>query len=162
MSSWTVFVPELEGGALRNGTLELRESAYDHVTGRGESQERFRVYRLCKCEKCSGVGKVRRVETGAGLTLVRVFTAERCDECRGEGRVLDLVATSGNAEGVGTAIIQLAREGEFDECPLGVLDTEGDTHQKWLVSPWLPSPRNVSDAGKVLAQQRWKGERDGT
>jgi hypothetical protein len=86
----------------------------------------------------------------------------RCGECRGEGRVKELVATAGDAAGVGNALIHNAREGKFAECPIGILDTEGETHQKWLVSPWLPSPRNVSDAGRTLAGKRWqKGERSG-
>jgi hypothetical protein len=131
--------------ALRNTAYELDERAHDHLTGRGDPQQRFRVYRLCVCEACEGLGKL--AET-------------RCPECRGEGRVLDLVATAGNAEGVGTAIIQLAREGELAECPLGVLDTEGEVGAKWLVSPWLPSPRNVHDAAVTLGKQpKRKGER---
>ncbi|HEY1309261.1 MAG TPA: hypothetical protein VGF24_37235 [Vicinamibacterales bacterium] len=58
------------------------------------------------------------------------------------------------------AICTLAREGEFDECPIGLLDTQGETGKKWLILPWLPSARNVSDAARLLAKS--KGEKDGT
>ncbi len=59
------------------------------------------------------------------------------------------------------AIVTLGVEGELEECPLGVLDTQAEPGQrKWIVSPWLPSPRNVSDAGRVLAKSKaTKGER---
>lgn len=77
----------------------------------------------------------------------------RCPECRGEGRVFDLVATAANPQGVGVAICQNAEEGMFEECPLGILEDGG----AWLVKPWLPSPRNVADAARVLAKS--KGEK---
>ena len=142
---------------LRNAEPQLvSEAAYDSMTGAGDPQERFRVYRLCECETCEGTG--HELDPGRGESATK-----RCSECRGEGKVKQLVATAGNAEGVGTAIIQNAREGAFAECPIGILDTEGETHQKWLVSPWLPSARNISDAGRTLAQARHqKGERSGT
>lgn len=136
--------------ALRNATLELSETAYDHLTGRGDPQQRYRVYRLCECPMCLGAGKIASA----------VVEGLRCPECRGEGRVLDLVATSGNPEGVGQSIIQNALEGVFLECPLGILDTEGEKNQKWLVSPWLPSPRNISDAGRVLGQRSAQARRE--
>jgi hypothetical protein len=54
---------------------------------------------------------------------------------------------------LGVAIVALAAEHEFDDCPIGILEDGGG----WLVKPWLPSPRNVSDAAKLLAKS--KGER---
>lgn len=139
---------------LRDATAVSGE-VYDHLTGRSDPQQRFRLYRLCQCEPCGGTGKVM---IPVGPTIVG-----RCGECRGEGKTLDLVATAGNAEAVGTAIISLAREGEFSECPVGILDTEGEPNQKWLISPWLPSPRNISDAGRTLAGARYrKGESSGS
>ena len=51
------------------------------------------------------------------------------------------------------AIVTLGQEGEFDECPIGILDTTGETGRKWLVSPWLPSPRNVRDAARVMGRR---------
>ncbi len=104
-------------------------------------EPRFALYRLCPCGACSGSGKHEDV---------------RCPECRGEGRQKQLVAECETDKAVGVAIVTLGREGEFHECPFGLLDREGETNQKWLVSPWLPSPRNISDAGKVLASKRWK------
>lgn len=139
----------------RNVTaVEVTRETMDCLTGRGDPQQRFRIYRLCLCSECHGAGKTMK-RPHAGMAPVG---PNRCPECRGEGRTLQLVATSGNAEGIGTAIFQLAHEGELEECPIGILEDGGG----WLVSPWLPSPRNVSDAGRTLADIRWKkGERNG-
>jgi hypothetical protein len=117
---------------------------WDCISGRDDPQQRFRIYRLCECGGCDGLGKLYAIKW------------TRCPECRGEGRTLDLVATCGSPAGVGMAIVQLGREGELAECPVGVLDLEGEKDQKWLVSPWLPSTRNVTDAARLLASQ--KGE----
>lgn len=105
--------------------------------------EQYRLYRLCICGECD------RGKTPDG---------ERCGACRGEGKVLDQVATCANPQAVGQTLVTLAMEGEFDECPFGLLDSEGEVGKKWLVKPWGPSPRNVSDAAKVLAKSK-KGER---
>jgi hypothetical protein len=129
----------------------------DSLTGEGDPQQRFRIYRLCACEECDGTGKVEDawlVGPDGDERTGRV----RCDECRGEGRLKQLVATAADEGGVGQALVQNAREGAFDECPIGLLDTQGEVGRKWLVTPWTPSPRNVSDAGRVLAQS--KGERN--
>lgn len=142
--------------ALRNAPVELTEEEYDSVTGRGDPQQRYRVYRLCSCERCEGLGKVERVAGAKGMQT----GLPRCPDCRGEGRVRELVATAGTPEGVGQLIVQNGLEGAFLECPMGLLDTEGKVGQKWLISPWLPSARNISDAGRTLAQARHtKGER---
>ncbi len=52
----------------------------------------------------------------------------------------------------------LAREGEFEECPFGLLDSEGETGQKWLIRPWLPSARNVHEAAVTLAKSTKKSD----
>lgn len=123
--------------------LEVSEAAIDSLTGRGDPQQRYRVYRLCICEACEGHGKLADT---------------RCPECRGEGKTLDHVANAGDEAGLGALIITNAREGAFDGCPIGILEDGGS----WLVSPWLPSARNVSDAGRTLAGKRWqKGETNG-
>ena len=88
-----------------------------------------------------------------------MFKDKRCGDCRGEGRVRELVAECDTPEAVGVALVTLGREGEWAECPLGVLDTQGEVGKKWLVSPWLPSPRNVSDAGRVLRSAQGKEKR---
>ena len=113
--------------------------------GRNDPEQRFALYRLCECGECGGSGKVV-----ANLGP----ETRRCLACRGEGRVKELVATCESPEAVGVALVTLGREGEFEECPLGLLDREGEKGQKWLVSPWLPSPRNVSDAGRTLARSK--------
>ena len=143
-------VPTMPPKPLRNGAVEVADETMDSLTGRGDPQQRFRIYRLCACEACGGAGRMPHPRSSRRY-------GKRCDDCRGEGRILDLVATSGDEGGVGVAIISLAREGELSECPVGVLEDGGS----WLVSPWLPSPRNVSDAGRTLAEKRWtKGEND--
>lgn len=134
---------------LRDATAEVSEQTWDSFTGRGNPQERFALYRLCPCEGCNGIGKLY---AGADKWT-------RCSDCRGEGRTLSIVATAADAAGVGVALVTLGLEGEWDDCPVGVLDTEGDTGRKWLVSPWLPSPRNLSDAGKLLRSAQTKGEK---
>ena len=115
------------------------------------SPERFHLIRLCDCTACGGTGKVLPPERGVAFHG-RIWP--RCENCRGEGRTRDLIATCATPEAVGVALVTLGREGEWDECPVGVLDTEGETGQKWLVRPWLPSARNVSDAGRTLAQSK--------
>jgi hypothetical protein len=102
-------------------------------------EEAYRIYRLCLCGDCAGSGKRE---------------GKRCKDCRGEGRSLELVATATDPESVGVALITLAGEGEFDECPIGLMfRPEGQTG-KWLIKPWLPSARNLSDAGRVLQTGR--------
>lgn len=113
-----------------------------YVTG---EDERYRLYRLCECTTCNGIGK-----------WDLYYTPKRCEDCRGEGRTRELVATATDPESLGVALVTLGREGEWKDCPIGILDTEGATGEKWLVRPWLPSARNVSDAGRTLAQSKGK------
>jgi hypothetical protein len=113
-----------------------------HVTG---EDERYRLYRLCECTSCGGTGKVFGSDYGL---------REKCDVCRGEGRTRELVATATDPESLGVALVTLGREGEWKDCPIGILDTEGATGQKWIVKPWLPSARNVSDAARTLANSK--------
>ena len=124
----------------------LTEADSDHVTGRGDPQQRFRLYRLCLCPECDGSGKIAPEKQAVAIDT-------RCPECRGEGRKLDLVSTAADPQGLGVAIVTLAEEGEFEDCPIGILVDGGG----WLVKPWGASPRNVSDAAKVLAKS--KGEK---
>jgi hypothetical protein len=118
--------------------------------------ERYRLFRLCDCPTCEGKGKVRMTGTRtAGEWVETAFGAvEKCPDCRGEGRVRQEIATCESPEAVGVALVTLAREGEWDECPFGLLDSEGEKGKKWLVTPWLPSARNVSDAARTLAKSK--------
>jgi hypothetical protein len=146
-----------------------------YVTGRPEdfddepNPERFRLFRLCDCPTCEGKGKD---------PMPGPFAPPRCADCRGEGRVRQEIATCASPEAVGVAIVTLAREGEWDECPFGLLDSapECDTcggsgeippdfcktckgsgvkpTGTWLIRPWLPSARNVTDAARTLAKSK--------
>lgn len=120
---------------------------WETFAGRDDPAQRFRLYRLCVCAACSGA---------------RLIDGEKCPECRGEGRTRELVATAASAEAVGVALVTLAREDEWvdaegEPCGFGLLDTQGEVGHKWLIRPWAASPRNVSDAGRVLATARKKG-----
>lgn len=115
---------------------------WERFSGRGDPEQRYRLYRLCPCEICTGSGRIDDA---------------KCPDCRGEGRVRDLVATCADAPSLGVALVTLAREGTWtDDCPMGCLDTEGEVGKKWIVRPWQASPsaRNLSDAGRVLARGR--------
>jgi len=126
---------------------------WDTVSGKGDSRQRYCLYRLCVCETCDGRGMQTYEMRGEPVGSRR----ERCEECHGEGRVRQLLATCETPEAVGVAIVTLGREGEFAECPIGLLDREGETNQKWILLPWLPADvnvRNVSQAGRMLAKSR--------
>lgn len=49
-----------------------------------------------------------------------------------------LLATGESEGDVGEAICTMAREGMFDDCALGIIDTMGEKGSRWLVTPWLP------------------------
>lgn len=127
----------------------MTDARYVTADEREALDNRYRLYRLCDCTTCGGTGKADHDDLQIG-----VLTTRRCADCRGEGRIRDLVATAPDPESVGVALVTLGRESEWDECPLGVLDTMGETGHKWIVRPWLPSARNVSQAGRTLAAQR--------
>lgn len=112
----------------------------------GSNPERYRIFVLCDCPECDGTGK--------GYDGTATPSTFRCPECRGEGRVRQEIATCPSPGALGVALVTLGREGEFEECPVGVLDSEGAVGEKWIIRPWLPSARNVSDAGRVLARSR--------
>lgn len=135
---------------LRNGVIQVPEEAWDSLTGRGKIQDRFRIYRLCECDRCEGEGRV---------AVTHSKDRARCGECRGEGRTLQVLATTDSEQGVCVTLGTLALEGEFIDCPLGLLDTQGEVGSKWLITPWVASPRTVSDAARVLGSAR-KGERN--
>lgn len=122
--------------------------SWEAYRGVGDPEQRFSLWRLCPCPDC--VDALTGRSTGHSNDNARV----RCVTCRGEGKTLELVATAPTPSAVGVAIVQLGLEGEWAECPIGVMDNEGETGHKWLVRPWLPSPRNASDAGRVLRQRR--------
>lgn len=117
-------------------------------------EPRYRVYRLCDCDRCVGFGKLY----AGGIPGHKSEKWTRCSDCRGEGKIRQLVAETETPEALGVAIVTLGQEGEFDGCAIGILDTQGEVGQKWLLRPWLPSPRNTSDAGRVLQSAR-KGEK---
>lgn len=113
-----------------------------HVTA---NPERYALYRLCQCTACGGSGW-----NPAWPDASR----KRCQDCRGEGRTRDLIATCATPEAIGVALVTLGREGEWEGCPIGLLDTMGEKGERWLVRPWQASPRNISDAARTLRRAR--------
>jgi hypothetical protein len=148
MSDETLRYGNSEDGHRSSRPRGLTPCVDPNHSGHGDPAQRFRIYRLCACEDCAGSGQ-RTVDVG-GATPVR----RRCSDCRGEGSSLSLIATCATPEAVGVAIVTLAREDELDGCPIGILDDQGEPGQKWLVRPWLASPRNVRDAARLLQKQR--------
>lgn len=114
--------------------------------------ERYHLFRLCECTRCGATGKAHNVpyESSWG-TMTKTG---KCPDCRGEGRTHELIATATDPQSVGVALVTLGREGEWDECPIGCLDTMGEPGKKWIVKPWGPSPRNISDAARTLRKAR--------
>lgn len=55
---------------------------------------------------------------------------------------LDLLATATTSGDVGTAIVTLGLEGEFDHSCVGILDTHGTDAAKgtWVINPWDSTP----------------------
>jgi hypothetical protein len=125
------------------------EAIWETISGRDDPEQRYRIYRLCECEACEGTGKEELENVAPEIAR----SARRCELCRGEGRARDLVATCATPEAIGTALVRLSAEGEFDDCPIGILDLEGERGRKWIVKPWLPSTRNISDAARLLGSQ---------
>ena len=126
----------------------VTDEAYD-------PRSRFGLYRLCDCTACEGTGK-GLIDLNDGYGASR---SGRCSDCRGEGRIRQEVASCESPEAVGVALVTLAREGEWlDEngnpCGLGILDREGEKNQRWLISPWQASARNVTDAARTLAKSK--------
>ena len=119
----------------------------DPRTGEQDPEQQFKLYRLCECFQCGGSGKSKRKSSSG-----RVGEG-KCAECRGEGKIRELVATC-SEDSLGKTILRLGREGTWIDCPFGLLDTMGKVNEKWLVKPWLPSARNISDAGRQLASAR--------
>lgn len=151
-----------------------------------DPRSRFVLYRLCDCPTCEGRGKAW-IDTYGSVT----GELKRCLDCRGEGRIQQEVASCESPEAVGVTLVTLGREGEWEECPFGLLDRypacetcNGERYLErswiehgsdqpcpdcnatgrkptgtWLILPWLPSPRNVSDAGRVLGTARKRGAR---
>jgi hypothetical protein len=141
-------VPDIFGDAYLVDS-ETGDSGLARYVTDEPNPERFRLFRLCDCPTCEGKGKAWELVDGVYGGILR-----RCSDCRGEGRVRQELATCATPEAVGVAIVTLAREGEWDECPLGLLDSEGEKGRKWLVTPWLPSARNVTDAARTLAKSK--------
>ena len=117
------------------------------LSGEMEEDTPYRLYRLCPCETCNGTGKILPMISPSSPTT-------RCKVCRGEGKNLALLATATDPQSVGVALVTLAEEGEWDECPFGLMYRPHGETGKWLLKPWGPSARNVSDAGRTLARSK--------
>ena len=107
-----------------------------------EERGTFELYRLCPCHVCSETGRHPMV------------AGSKCGACRGEGRTHELVATATDEQSLGVALVTLGREGEWTDCPIGILEVNGEPGHKWLVRPWKASAREVSAAGRILRAAR--------
>ena len=117
-----------------------------NVTPERDPRDRFGLYRLCDCTSCGASGKAYDAESDT-------HTSDRCPDCRGEGRIREEVASCETPEAVGVALVTLAREGEWTDCPFGLLDREGETGKRWLVLPWPSTARTVRAAASELGKQ---------
>lgn len=134
--------PDTENGpeaGIRHVTQTEQGANTQPTPPNDEMEGRYRIYTLCLCDPCGGHGTLE---------------GSRCKTCRGEGKTLSCVATATDPESVGAALVTLALEGEFESCPIGLMDRPEGQTGTWLVKPWLASPRNVSDAGRVLQTAR--------
>lgn len=52
-----------------------------------------------------------------------------------------LLATAEDEKAVGVAICEMAREGQLQDASVGILDTQGERGQRWLVNPYAPAPQ---------------------
>lgn len=129
---------------------EGRKVTLRNATPEHDPRERFSLMRLCDCTACHGKGRVPKRPPEDGRESVR------CSECRGEGRIRQEIASCETPEAVGVALVTLAREGEWEDCPFGLLDRmpEGKQTGTWLILPWQASPRNVRDAARTLARSK--------
>lgn len=72
---------------------------------------------------------------------------------------LELIATCGTKEAVGTALVTLSEEDEFEGCTVGVMyRPHEDKPGRWLVSPFHPRIPRSGDGGKVGKRRRLKGK----
>jgi len=49
-----------------------------------------------------------------------------------------LLAVCESEEDVGVALCTMGREGQLDEVAIGILDSQGEKGQRWLLLPFLP------------------------
>lgn len=66
-------------------------------------------------------------------------------------RERECIAAEPDPQSLGVKLVELGKAGKLADCAVGILDVLGEPDEKWILRPWLPSPRNVSDAGRVLA-----------
>lgn len=151
--------------------------SWEEVSGRGDPKQRYCLYRLCVCDECFGLGKYSATLAKPDPFGRTKREGTRCESCRGEGRQLQEVATCATEAAVGLTLVTNAREGMWEECPAGLLDRMPDCPMcersgrddeghacpackgtgikptgDWLLLPWLPSARNISDAGRQLSK----------
>lgn len=68
----------------------------------------------------------------------------------------ELVVTCGDEAALGRSLAELAREGEFVDHAIGIIEVVWDEDEEkvvgshWLVKPWLPGPATVPEAGRIL------------
>lgn len=146
-----------------------------------DPRDRFGLYRLCDCPTCEGKGKeidwdpfthnsAPRCPDCRGEGKIRQELAT-CETPEAVGVALVTLAREGEWEtedGQPCALGLLDREPDCPECDgdgkdhtdaniINCPECKGTGKKKtgtWLILPWQASPRNVSDAGKLLRSAR--------
>lgn len=78
----------------------------------------------------------------------------------GRDSELNLIAETPTKEGVGTAIVTLAEEGEFQDCALGVLHRPFDDKPgSWLINPFTRSGDRAAGAKSRKSESKVKSKR---
>lgn len=132
---------------LNSRISELRRQGYEieHTTRPGATEAHRHLYRLSPPLSPQEVARLRGQATvfGGGFVVSGETLAPRTDEermriYRLSGGELSIIATAEDDDSAGAAIVRLAREGEFERCALGLLDSLGDEDAEgdWVIKPW--------------------------
>lgn len=114
-----------------------------------------------KCPECRGEGRVRqevvsaRTEAGVGVALVTCAREGEWEGCA--FGLLDRTPPCEECDGSGIMEYEESREGTLVRETCAVCKGSGvKPTGTWLLNPWLPSARNVTDAARTLARSKRK------
>lgn len=128
--------------------------SWESEDGRDDPEQRYAVYKICPSDEREKVlvftcGTSEAVGVGIVLNAQERMFLEDGDPCR--IGLLDRQPKCENCGGHGEDMNWLTGS------PVVCRDCEGSGQKKtgtWLVLPWGASPRQVSDAGRVLGSAR--------